>query len=243
MQATPAANLDPAERAKFDAHAQAWWDPHGPLRTLHQINPLRLAYLHTQCALAGARVADIGCGGGILTEALAHAGAQVTGVDLSPAALAAAREHAQTGGLAVSYRELSAEALAAEQPAAYDVVTCLELLEHVPDPAAVVCACAALLRPGGTVVFSTLSRTPTAFAQAIVAAEYLLRMLPRGTHRYARFIRPSELATWCRQAGLEVRHLTGFTWHPLRRQYHLTGSVAVNYLLTASRPAAPGTAG
>lgn len=234
----PAINLDPAEQAKFDAHAADWWNPHGALHTLHAVNPLRLEYIARQVPLAGARVVDVGCGGGILSEALARAGAQVTGIDLSPAALAAARAHAITQALDVDYREVPVEALAAQAPGHFDAVVCMELLEHVPDPGSTVRACAELLAPGGMAVFATLSRTPKAFAQAIVAAEYVLRILPRGTHRYTRFIRPSELARMCRAAGLAVTDLTGLTYHPLTRQYRLIAGVDVNYFLTAKRPPA-----
>ena len=232
--ATPA-NLDPAEQAKFDAHGADWWNPRGALHTLHELNPVRLDYVARQATLAGARVADIGCGGGLLSEAMARAGAEVTGVDLAPEALAAARSHAQAGGVTVDYRECSAEALASTRPGAYDLVTCMEMLEHVPDPGAVVQACATLLRPGGVAVFATLSRTPAAFAQAIVAGEYLLRLLPRGTHQYTRLIRPSELARACRQAGLVVSDLTGLAYNPLTRTAALRRATDVNYLLTARR--------
>lgn len=240
----PATNLDPAEQAKFDAHAPDWWNPHGALHTLHAVNPLRLEYIARQVPLAGARVADVGCGGGILSEALARAGAQVTGIDLSRAALAAAHAHAHAHAhasaqaLDVDYREVPVEDLAAQAPGRFDAVVCMELLEHVPDPQSTVQACATLLAPGGTAIFATLSRTPKAFAQAIVAAEYVLRILPRGTHRYTRFIRPSELARMCRAAGLTVTDLTGLTYHPLTRQYRLIGGVDVNYFLTATRPPA-----
>jgi 2-polyprenyl-6-hydroxyphenyl methylase / 3-demethylubiquinone-9 3-methyltransferase len=236
---TTAANLDPAERAKFDAHAPAWWNPAGPLHTLHAVNPLRLAYVARHVPLAGALVADLGCGGGILAEALARSGAHVTGVDLSPAAIGVARAHAEGEGAAIRYLECAPEALAAQEPHAYDLVTCMELLEHVPDPAAVVNAAAALLRPGGTAVFATLSRTPKAFAQAIVAAEYVLRLLPRGTHQYTRFLRPSELGAMCRHARLQVTDVTGLTYNPLTRGYRLTRSPAVNYFLTARAAGAP----
>lgn len=231
-----AANLDPAEQAKFDAHGADWWNPHGALHTLHELNPVRLDYVARQATLAGARVADIGCGGGLLSEAMARAGAQVTGVDLAPAALAAARAHAAQTGVTVDYRECSAEALATAQAGAYDLVTCLELLEHVPEPGAVVQACAALLRPGGTAVFATLSRTPAAFAQAIVAAEYVLGVLPRGTHQYTRLIRPSELARLCRHAGLVVTDVSGLAYNPFTRRASLRRAADVNYLLTARRP-------
>ena len=231
------ANVDPAETAKFDAHADRWWDATGPLRTLHEINPVRLAWVAGHVRLAGTRVVDVGCGGGVLSEALARAGAEVTGIDLAPDALAAAREHAAESGVAVDYRHISAAALAAESAGRYAVVTCMELLEHVPDPAALVRACADLLAPGGWVFFSTLSRTPKAWAQAVLAAEYALRLLPRGTHDYARFLRPAELAALCREAGLDVVDVSGLAYNPLTRRASLRRAVDVNYLLAARKPA------
>lgn len=229
------ANLDPAETAKFDAHAAQWWDAAGPLRTLHEINPVRLAWLAQHARLAGARVVDVGCGGGVLSEGLARAGAVVTGIDLAADALAAARQHAAEQGLAIDYRHVSVTDLAAEAAAAFDVVTCLELIEHVPDPAELVRACAELARTNGWVFFSTLNRTPTAYAQAVLAGEYLLRLLPRGTHDYARFLRPSELAALCRSSGLQVVDLRGLGYNPLTRRASLRAQVDVNYLLAARR--------
>ena len=229
------ANVDPAETAKFDAHAGQWWDTRGPLRTLHEINPVRLAWIAGQVRLDGARVVDVGCGGGVLAEALARAGATVTGIDLAADALVAAREHASEHGLAIDYREVSAADLAVESAAGFEVVTCMELLEHVPDPAALVSSCAGLLVPGGRAFFSTLSRTPKAYAQAVLAAEYALRLLPRGTHDYARFLRPAELAGLCRAAGLDVVDLSGFAYNPLTRRARLRPQVDVNYLLAARK--------
>ncbi len=231
------ANVDPAETAKFDGHAGQWWDTRGPLRTLHDINPVRLAWIAGHVRLDGARVVDVGCGGGVLAEALARAGATVTGIDLAADALVAAREHASEHGLAIDYREVSAADLAVESAAGFGVVTCMELLEHVPDPAALVSSCAGLLVPGGWAFFSTLSRTPKAYAQAVLAAEYALRLLPRGTHDYARFLRPAELASLCRAAGLEVVDLSGLGYNPLTRRGRLRPQVDVNYLLAARKPA------
>ena len=229
------ANVDPAETAKFDAHATRWWDATGPLRTLHEINPVRVAWVAGHVHLAGTRVADVGCGGGVLSEALARAGAEVTGIDLAADALAAAREHAAESGAAIDYREISAADLAAESAGRYAVVTCMELLEHVPDPAALVQTCATLLAPGGWAFFSTLSRTPKAYAQAVLAAEYVLRLLPRGTHDYARFLRPAELASLCRAASLDVVDVSGLAYNPLTRRASLRRAVDVNYLLAARK--------
>lgn len=231
------ANLDPAETAKFDAHAGQWWDAAGPLRTLHHINPVRLAWIGGHVRLAGAQVADVGCGGGVLSEALARAGAQVTGIDLAADALATAREHAAQQGLSIDYREISAAELATESAGRFEIVTCMELLEHVPDPAALVGACAQLLAPGGWAFFSTLSRTAKAYAQAVLAAEYVLRLLPRGTHDYGRFLRPAELARLCRSAGLDVVDVSGLAYNPLTRRASLRRATDVNYLLAARKPA------
>ncbi len=223
------ANCDPYEIAKF-AHTEAWWDPAGPLRTLHAINPLRVAYIAQRVSLAGKRVLDVGCGGGILAEALAQQGAHVTGIDRAAEALMAARRHAAQSGVTVDYREVAVETVANESPATFDVVTCLEMLEHVPQPEAIVNAVATVLKPSGVAFFSTLNRTPKAYLFAVLGAEYLLRLLPIGTHDYRRFIRPSELEAACRQAGLVMQELIGLHYHPLTRQYHLGSGVDVNYL-------------
>ena len=231
-------NADPAELRKFSDLASRWWDPEGECAPLHAINPLRLDWIERQAkGLSGRRIADLGCGGGILAESMALHGADVVGIDLAAEALALARRHASDHGVAIDYREQSAEDLAASEPETFDIVTCMEMLEHVPDPASVVRACAGLVRPGGTVVFSTINRTPKAWLFAIVGAEYLLRLLPRGTHEYARLIRPSELATWCRDAGLDVTAQRGLTYNPLTRHYHLDNDIDVNYMLACHAPA------
>ena len=227
-----AVNADPAELAKFSDLAHRWWDPGSEFRPLHQINPLRLDWIQSHRPLAGAKVLDVGCGGGILADSMARKGAQVLGIDLAVKALKVAQLHAleaQTPN--VEYREVSAEALAAEQPGAFDVVTCMEMLEHVPDAASIVQACAALVKPGGWVFFSTINRNPKAFLFAIVGAEYLLSLLPRGTHEYLKFIRPSELAGHCRAAGLHLTDSRGMQYNPLTRRYWLSADTSVNYLL------------
>lgn len=229
-------NADPAELAKFSELAHRWWDTESEFRPLHQINPLRLDWIYTQCGLQGKRVLDVGCGGGILADSMARKGANVTGIDLSSKALRVAQLHAleaQTGN--IQYREISAEALAREEAESFDVVTCMEMLEHVPDPGSVVRACAQLVRPGGWVFFSTIHRGPKAFLLAIVGAEYVLNMLPRGTHEYAKMIRPSELAASCRMAGLDVKGTQGLGYNPLTRRYALTKDTSVNYLLSTQR--------
>ena len=234
---TSSVNADPAELAKFSELAHRWWDPESEFRPLHQINPLRLDWINGLVPLAGLQVLDIGCGGGILADAMARKGAQVTGIDLSTKALKVAQLHAleaQTPG--IHYREVSAEALAAEQPGAFDVVTCMEMLEHVPDPASVVQACATLVKPGGWVFFSTLNRNPKSFLFAIVGAEYLLNLLPRGTHEYAKMIRPSELARFCRQAELTMAQTRGMAYNPLTRRYWLNADTSVNYLFATRKP-------
>ncbi len=236
MNAAP--NIDQDEIDRFDALASRWWDPDSEFRPLHAINPLRLGFIREKAGLAGARVADIGCGGGILTEALAASGASVTGIDMAPAPLAVAKLHATQSGIEVEYLQMTAEDLAAERPAQYDVVTCMEMLEHVPSPSSVVAACARLLRPGGHAFFATINRNPKSFAFAIVGAEYLLRLLPRGTHEYAKFIRPSELADWGRDAGLDLAHSIGMQYNPLTREYSLGPNVDVNYLMHFTRPEA-----
>ena len=234
---TTTVNADPAELAKFSELAHRWWDPESEFRPLHQINPLRLDWINGLAPLAGKQVLDIGCGGGILSDAMARKGARVSGIDLSAKALKVAQLHALEAGTPnVNYREVSAEALAAEQPGVFDVVTCMEMLEHVPDPASVVQACATLARPGGWVFFSTINRNPKSFLLAIVGAEYLLKMVPRGTHEYAKLIRPSELARFCRQAGLELAQTRGMEYHPLTRRYRLSGDTSVNYLFATRKP-------
>ena len=225
-------NADPAELAKFSELAHRWWDTESEFRPLHQINPLRLAWIDDIVPLAGKRVLDIGCGGGILTDAMARKGAEVLGIDLAGKALKVAQLHAleaQTQG--VSYREVSAEALAAEQPEGFDVVTCMEMLEHVPDPSSVVRACATLVKPGGHVFFSTINRNAKALVFAIVGAEYILNLLPRGTHEFAKFIKPSELAAYARPAGLDLEHTRGMEYNPLTRHYWLSANTSVNYML------------
>jgi 2-polyprenyl-6-hydroxyphenyl methylase/3-demethylubiquinone-9 3-methyltransferase len=230
-------NVNPAETAKFDRLASRWWDPDGESRPLHDLNPVRLGYIAERCTLKGASALDVGCGGGLLSEALARAGAQVTAIDLAPAVLDVARLHLHESGLVVDYREISVEALAAAQPQHFDVVTCMEMLEHVPDPASVIDACASLLKPGGKLFLSTLNRTPLAFGAAILGAEHLLRLLPRGTHHYAQFLKPSEIAADLRRAGLVLDDLAGIAYNPLTRKAWLSGNVAVNYLVCASKPA------
>jgi 2-polyprenyl-6-hydroxyphenyl methylase/3-demethylubiquinone-9 3-methyltransferase len=231
-------NADPAELQKFSDLAHRWWDPNSEFKPLHDINPLRLAWMAERTPLAGARVLDVGCGGGLVSEGLATRGARVTGIDLSERALGVAKLHLKESGLAVDYRLSSAEDLAAAEPGAFDAVSCLEMLEHVPDPAQTIAACAALVKPGGAVFFSTLNRTPKAWLLAVVGAEYVLGWLPRGTHDYTKFIKPSELTRWCRQAGLEVAEVRGMSYGVLDRQYRLSRDTDVNYLVHAVRPAA-----
>jgi 2-polyprenyl-6-hydroxyphenyl methylase/3-demethylubiquinone-9 3-methyltransferase len=226
-------NADPQELEKFSQLAHRWWDPHSEFRPLHEINPLRLKWIDARAVLAGKRVLDVGCGGGILSEAMAAQGAEVTGIDLSDKALKVAQLHLLESGRQVSYRKVAVEVLAQEQPASFDVVTCMEVLEHVPDPASQVAACARLLKPGGHAFFATINRNPKSFLLAIVGAEYVLRLLPRGTHEYARLIKPSELAAMCRRAQLTVRELTGMTYNPLTRVYALGRDTDVNYILHA----------
>jgi 2-polyprenyl-6-hydroxyphenyl methylase/3-demethylubiquinone-9 3-methyltransferase len=228
-------NVDPAEIAKFDGLAARWWDPTGEFRPLHEINPLRLDYIRQRVALSGSNVLDVGCGGGILAESLANQGAIVTGIDMAEGPLAVARLHQAESGAVVDYRRSTAEALAAERPAGFDVVTCLEMLEHVPSPPDVIAACSALVRPGGDVFFSTINRNPKAFLFAIVGAEYLLRLLPAGTHEYEKFIKPSELEAWAREAGLELRASIGLHYNPVTREYSLGPNLDVNYLMHFQR--------
>ncbi|MGH8712604.1 MAG: bifunctional 2-polyprenyl-6-hydroxyphenol methylase/3-demethylubiquinol 3-O-methyltransferase UbiG [Casimicrobiaceae bacterium] len=231
-------NADPAELAKFGALAHRWWDPTSDFKPLHDINPLRLAHIAAQCGgLAGKTVVDIGCGGGILAEAMATAGAAVVGIDLSEPALAVARLHQLESKSSVAYRMIAAERLALEQPAAFDLVTCMELLEHVPDPGSMIAACARLVRPGGIVVCSTINRNPKSYLFAVIGAEYVLGLLPRGTHDYARFRQPAELVAFARKAGLEPMDLTGMTYNPMTRTYRLAPDTSVNYIATFRRDA------
>jgi 2-polyprenyl-6-hydroxyphenyl methylase / 3-demethylubiquinone-9 3-methyltransferase len=223
-------NADPAELAKFAAIAQRWWDPDGPSKPLHDLNPLRMQYVQRIVALPAAKIVDVGCGGGILSEAMARGGASVLGIDLARAVLDVAELHAEQAGLSVGYRAVSAENLALEQPGAFDAVTCMEMLEHVPDPASTLAALARLAKPRGDVIVSTLNRNPLSFAVAILGAEYIAGVLPRGTHEYLKFIRPSELARWGRAAGLELVDLTGITYNPLTRALRLSRDTKVNYL-------------
>jgi 2-polyprenyl-6-hydroxyphenyl methylase/3-demethylubiquinone-9 3-methyltransferase len=234
---TAASNVDPDEVGKFDALAQRWWDPQGEFGPLHRLNPLRLGYVDARAPLVGRRVLDVGCGGGILSESMARRGAHVLGIDLAAAALQVAELHALEHDVVVAYRRIAAEELAAEVPGAFDAVTCMEMLEHVPDPASVLRALATLVRPGGDVFVSTINRNPKAYLYAIVGAEYLLRLLPRGTHDYERFIRPSELARAARAAGLDVVDVTGMEVDPLTREFRLGSDVSVNYLAHLRRPA------
>lgn len=230
------ANVDHSEITKFEALASRWWDYEGEFKPLHDINPLRTNYIDTQVNLAGKKVLDVGCGGGILAEAMAQRGAQVTGIDLGEANLNTAKLHALESGVKVDYRLIAVEELAAQAPASFDVVTCLEMLEHVPDPQSIIQACATLVKPGGKLVFSTINRNPKAYLFAVLGAEYLLRLVPTGTHDYHKFIKPSELATWCRHAGLNVQHLTGMVYNPITKVYALKEQdVDVNYLLCASK--------
>lgn len=225
-------NVDQGEIAKFEALASRWWDKEGEFKPLHDINPLRLDFIEARGGLAGKTVIDVGCGGGILSEAMAHRGAKVTAIDMGDAPLSVARLHQQESGVDVDYRQASAEEMAATHPGEYDVVTCMEMLEHVPDPQAVVRACATLVKPGGQVFFSTVNRNPKAYAFAILGAEYVLRLLPKGTHDYRKFIRPSELSSWCRATGLKVCEQSGLVYNPLMRRYRLdTRDVSVNYLM------------
>ncbi len=229
-------NADPAELAKFSDLAHRWWDPDSEFRPLHQINPLRLDWIQTLVPLADKRVLDVGCGGGILADAMARKGAQVLGIDLATKALKVAQLHALEAQTAhVEYREVSAEALAAEEPAGFDVVTCMEMLEHVPDPASVVKACAAMVKPGGWVFFSTINRNPKSFVFAIIGAEYVLNLLPKGTHEYMKFIRPSELAGYCRSVDLNLTQTRGMAYNPFTRRYWLSSDTGVNYLFATQK--------
>ncbi len=230
-------NVDPSEINKFEELASRWWDPNSEFKPLHEINPLRLAYIEQHAnGLAGKKVLDVGCGGGILAESMAEKGAHVTGIDMGEANLEVARLHLLESGRDVDYRQVPVEQLAGEMPAQFDIVTCMEMLEHVPDPSSIVTACATLVKPGGLVFFSTINRNPKSYLFAIVGAEYLLHLLPKGTHDYARFIRPSELSQWVRRAALDIRDISGMTYNPLTRVYKLDPSdVDVNYLLATQK--------
>lgn len=228
-------NIDVREIAKFEELAARWWDPSSEFKPLHDINPLRLDYIDARAKLAGKKVLDVGCGGGLLSEAMAGRGASVTGIDMGATALRVAALHLLESGAQVDYLHITAEEFSVQQAAGFDVVTCLEMLEHVPDPASVVHACAKLVKPGGQVFFSTLNRNPKAYLFAVIGAEYLLKLLPKGTHDYSKFIRPSELEKWSRAAGLHLRELTGMTYNPLAQRYSLSKDIDVNYLAWAVR--------
>ena len=228
-------NVDPKELAKFSELAHRWWDPAGEFRPLHQINPLRLAWIDGKARLAGKHVLDVGCGGGVLTEAMTRAGARVTGIDLAEKPLRVAQLHRLESGLAIDYELVSPEHLAEREPGRYDVVTCMEVLEHVPDPASTVRACARLAKAGGDVFFATINRNPKSYLLAVIGAEYVLRLLPKGTHDYAKFIKPSELSRWCRDAGLDVESLVGMTYNPITKIYALGRDTDVNYIVHARR--------
>ncbi|HPQ96419.1 MAG: bifunctional 2-polyprenyl-6-hydroxyphenol methylase/3-demethylubiquinol 3-O-methyltransferase UbiG [Thiothrix sp.] len=228
-------NVDPNEISKFEAIAHRWWDRDSEFRPLHQINPLRLNYIDSRAGLRDRRVLDVGCGGGILAESMARRGAEITGIDMGETPLSVASLHALESGISIDYRQISAEQLAQEQPGSFDVVTCMEMLEHVPDPASVIQACATLARPGGHLFFSTINRNPKAFLFAIVGAEYVLNLLPRGTHEYGKFIRPSELEQAARKAGLNINHISGMTYNPLFQSYRLGKDTGVNYLAHFSK--------
>ncbi len=227
---SPDGNVDPAEISKFSELAARWWDPQSEFKPLHEINPLRLEFINQRTPLDQQKVLDVGCGGGILSESMADLGANVTGIDMAEEPLKIARLHAMESGLELDYRRITAEQLALEQPGEWEIVTCLEMLEHVPDPASVVQACADLVRPGGTVYLSTLNRNPKSFAMAIVGAEYLLNLVPRGTHQYEKFIKPAELDQWCRQSGLDLLEMTGLHYNPLFKSYSLGPGLDVNYM-------------
>jgi len=224
-------NVDPNEVAKFEALATSWWDTEGESKPLHEINPLRLSFIESKCKLNDKNIIDVGCGGGILSEALAKSGGEVTGIDMGKMPLDIAKLHALESELTIDYQQITAEQKAQEDAGKFDIVTCMEMLEHVPDPVSVIKACAQLVKPGGDVFFSTLNRHPKAYLFAVVGAEYMLNMLPKGTHDYKRFIRPSEMASWCRQAGLDVSDIAGLSYNPLTKTYALGDDVKVNYLM------------
>ena len=229
-------NHDPLEISKFEELASRWWDPNSEFKPLHEINPLRMAYILERVDLAQKKVLDVGCGGGILTESMAIHHANVTGIDMGTAPLDVARLHLLESGLEVDYQQISAESLAQQHPASYDVVTCMEMLEHVPDPASVIQACYTLVKPGGHVFFSTINRNPKSYLFAIIGAEYILKLLPKGTHDFSKFIRPSELHQWARAAGLSIQDVSGMTYNPLSRQYAIGSDIDVNYLIHSTRP-------
>lgn len=228
-------NVDQQELGKFAVLAHKWWDTSSEFKPLHDINPLRLDYIDQHAGLAGKTVLDVGCGGGILSESMARRGARVIGIDLGEKALGVARLHQLESGVEVDYRCIAVEALVAEQAESYDVVTCMEMLEHVPDPASVVAACAALVKPGGQVFFSTLNRNPKSYLFAVIGAEYLLNLLPKGTHEYEKFIKPSELSRWCRNAALQVNEVTGMSYSPFSKRYWLNRDVSVNYIVRTTK--------
>ena len=231
-------NVDPAEIAKFESLANRWWDKNGEFKPLHEINPLRSNYIDQRSPVAGKNLLDVGCGGGILCEAMAQRGATVNGIDMGEAPLSVAKLHQLESGVTVNYRQITAEDLAAQEAGQYDIVTCLEMLEHVPDPGSVIKACAALVRPGGDLYFSTINRNPKSYLFSIIGAEYILRLLPKGTHDYHKFIKPSELGHWIREAGLQLQHITGMTYNPISKKYRLNADdVAVNYLVHTRKPA------
>ncbi len=229
-------NVDPSEIAKFDALASNWWDLEGESKPLHDLNPLRLEFISKQCSLDNKHVIDVGCGGGILSEALAKSGANTTGIDMGEMALNVAKLHALEAELTIDYQHITAEEKAQQSAQNYDLVTCMEMLEHVPDPLSIIQACADLVKPGGDLFFSTLNRHPKAYLLAVLGAEYIMNMLPKGTHDYKRFIKPSELAKWCRQAGLQVSHIKGISYNPLKQAFKLSDDVHVNYLLHCKKP-------
>lgn len=234
--AATAANVDPEELAKFSALASRWWDTNSEFKPLHEINPLRLGYIDSRAAVAGKRVLDIGCGGGILAEGLAHRGATVTAIDMAEASLNVARLHLLESKLDINYQQCTAEQFAEEHPQSFDIVTCLEMLEHVPDPESVIQACARLVKPGGHLFFSTINRNPKSYLFAVLGAEYILQLLPKGTHDYSKFIKPSELASWVRGARLDLQDVTGMLYNPLTKRYSLGRDVDVNYLAYAVAP-------